>query len=694
MPALHSVRSAFLLLWRKREIEEVFKRLDWYRAELNLRTVAVINVKADNLLHNMNLLRSQNESLVQQADRQGNDIVEVVSINKSMLSTIESLAAILTRRNGETFTVSCETGIPSSIYKEPDVSSIKYVLEEKDEQAAVGNLIKGNGSAFVMRILNALHFREEDDRQETVAEAHQRTFQWIFDIHSIDDSFSDLAEWLKVGHGCYWINGKAGSGKSTLMKYIYQQQRTYQLLAQWSKSHRSKRLNLIIASFFFWNNGSELQKSYEGMFRSLLVQIMSRRPDLVPVLFPALSRHLLSKPSPNLHISLTELKAAFSKLTKVMDENTKLFILIDGVDEFAGDHLEISKLLLNVTKTKDIKILLSSRPIPACFQVFSQCPTLQVQDLTEGDILNYIEDELISNELMQEKEMLERGFSDFILSSLIEKAAGVFLWIVLVANDLLTGLANYDSKEDLMKRIDRLPSDLEKLYDHLFTSLDIQYRAEASLLFQLVMRSVQVQKAHLTVLQLQFAEASSPERLIPDAMFSFPPGMEAVMIKSMEGRLRSRCRGLLESQQKRMSHQRDPWVTFLHRTVQEYFNNHLVWEKVIALNPKSLNELDELLIASCIRDMKQRHPKGDDIENWRAVLDFESCLEYSSKVAQRGGTFHEAYCELALTILIQYCHEIDPTIKLRPTTATFWRDGLVTDFQRMTASAELHNPNC
>lgn len=32
--------------------------------------------------------------------------------------------------------------------------------------------------------------------------------------------WNDFVAWLEEGDGLYWIAGKAGSGKSTLMKYI------------------------------------------------------------------------------------------------------------------------------------------------------------------------------------------------------------------------------------------------------------------------------------------------------------------------------------------------------------------------------------------------------------------------------------------------------------------------------------------
>jgi ABC-type thiamine transport system ATPase subunit len=52
-----------------------------------------------------------------------------------------------------------------------------------------------------------------DNREERILEAHEKTFRWIF-------KDSPFKHWLesKTGSNLFWISGKAGSGKSTLMK--------------------------------------------------------------------------------------------------------------------------------------------------------------------------------------------------------------------------------------------------------------------------------------------------------------------------------------------------------------------------------------------------------------------------------------------------------------------------------------------
>jgi hypothetical protein len=80
-------------------------------------------------------------------------------------------------------------------------------------------------------ILDSLLFPSIVERFEEVAEAHERTFQWIFQNLSIipdeelqdepQRQWSDFTHWPRHDGGVYWINGKAASGKSTLTKYIF-----------------------------------------------------------------------------------------------------------------------------------------------------------------------------------------------------------------------------------------------------------------------------------------------------------------------------------------------------------------------------------------------------------------------------------------------------------------------------------------
>ena len=142
-------------------------------------------------------------------------------------------------------------------------------------------------------IINSLFYPDIFSRQEMVDnqfDGIENSYDWIFDepqTHrrgSIDSNSSqslvpqwdDFAHWLKSGHGVYWINGKAGSGKSTLMNCICTHSRRLELLGEWCSSRR-----LLTPTFFFWNAGSNQQKTIDGLLRSLIYQMLTECRELI-----------------------------------------------------------------------------------------------------------------------------------------------------------------------------------------------------------------------------------------------------------------------------------------------------------------------------------------------------------------------------------------------------------------------------
>ena len=151
--------------------------------------------------------------------------------------------------------------------------------------------------------MRSLFYPEIYSRQEqieNVFDGIKGSYDWIFDnprkrgfdtftqanSHSPAPLWNDFASWLKSGHGVYWINGKAGSGKSTLMNHICSHSRRIELLQEWS-SHR----RLLTPSFFFWNSGSRQQKTIDGLLRSLIYQMLNECRQLITCFDVSYSSH-------------------------------------------------------------------------------------------------------------------------------------------------------------------------------------------------------------------------------------------------------------------------------------------------------------------------------------------------------------------------------------------------------------------
>jgi hypothetical protein len=153
------------------------------------------------------------------------------------------------------------------------------------------------------------------------------------------------------------------------MKYLNEDTRTIRALSDWAGRGSSK---LIIGTFFFWYAGTPLQKSQVGLLHSLPLDVLERRTELVQILFPDACRYILTEgASDGLELSYMELKKAFRILINSSLPGLKVFFIVDGIDEYDGDHDEICELLFEATTSDSIKILLSSCPIPSCVQAFS-----------------------------------------------------------------------------------------------------------------------------------------------------------------------------------------------------------------------------------------------------------------------------------------------------------------------------------
>lgn len=455
------------------------------------------------------------------------------------------------------------------------------------------------GNPVLKKVLDCLYFRQMTDRLEEITLVHRKTFAWIFCNPSAEHKpWSNFVDWLEHGTGCYWIGGKAGSGKSTLMKYIHRDVRTRRALEIWAGKKR-----LVIPSFFFWNLGSSLQKTQKGLLRSLLFDLLNQHQELIPSLFPGLCRTIATHGENDLaEPSFIELKNAFTNLARLKSDSLAVCFFIDGIDEYDGDHEELIELLDSISSpsSSHVKVVLSSRPIPACVAAFSGYAKLYLHDLTYNDMRLYVEDKIGRHPHMLIMKREDSIAAAELMTDITDKASGVFLWVSLAVKSLIHGFHNFDRVSDLRRRLEELPADLERLYDHMLQAMSPLYRQQASHLFQILMASTIVQgEDPLTLLQLSFAEEEDLEIAVNAPFGPLPAMVKASRCDAVEGRLRSRCCGLIEAQDKRGSR----CVGFLHRTVVEYLRLDKNWDNIRNLAMRGFDPHTALL-SSCLYDLK------------------------------------------------------------------------------------------
>ena len=212
---------------------------------------------------------------------------------------------------------------------------------------------------FAQAFIDRLSFEGIYARECQIVEAYGTTFQWLFKADKAKSRlWNNFTEWLKSGNGIYWINGKAGSGKSTLVKYIAQHKDTLLHLRTWSQQKKP-----IIPKFFFWGAGAPLEKSVVGMFRSLTMQILRRAPHLIEEAVASLGFDRgdfeLNFPVP---WDINAFASVLQHLAFRLKSTHNICFILDGLDEVEGGSNDGEMLLGNIkaiVQADNVKTLVS-----------------------------------------------------------------------------------------------------------------------------------------------------------------------------------------------------------------------------------------------------------------------------------------------------------------------------------------------
>lgn len=427
------------------------------------------------------------------------------------------------------------------------------------------------------------------------------------------------------------MTGVPGSGKSTLMKYIYDSAQTTESLKIWAGSAR-----LVQASFFFWNSGTPLQKTHSGLLRSLLYEALNNDRELIPDIMDSTLQDTPDRKA-RTDWSYPRLKQGFDALVKQASPDRKIFFLIDGLDELEGDHDILVDLLQGLSQLPFVKVCLSSRPWIVFEEAYSSGPRLRLHHLTYKDIQRYAYDNLKSNPKVCH--IAERFGSHFdaLVEEIVVKARGVFLWVRLVVESLFRGLRNRDTIGDLQWRLKTLPNDLEKLYDHLLSQIEPLYTTDSYRLIQMCIQS----KVELSLLQLSFA-METQESVIKSPVTSISAQEVIERSDTIRTWLATKCAGLLEchpnyvqcraailvlpapvstSDMCNLKTLRGiPHVRLLHQSVADYFQQAAVQEKYCRLPDLSTFSLAENLLSSTLLALKS-FPGANWSESYSGIID-------------------------------------------------------------------------
>lgn len=337
-----------------------------------------------------------------------------------------------------------------------------------------------------------------------------------------------------------------------MLKFLHDNITVERHLSPWANG-----CTVLRAVCFFWAPGNTLQKSLGGLYRSLLFQLLDQAPNLMSEVVP--SRRWKAAQvygTQNMEWTESELRNAIRMCIEKIGSATKLLFLVDGLDEFEGTEEQREELidyLLSLSRYRNLKLCLSSRPWNIYTEAFQHFPQLKLEDLTYNDISAYVVSKLQSHRLFQYIERQDPGSADQLITSIIAKAAGVFLWVRLVVRDILRCLRDGDDLKQLHQRLAYIPADLDQYFIRMIESIEPEHRREASMLLQLALHK---ENYFTTVHPLRLVDISFVGERHED--FATAPSYnfgcldflerEALLARTLSTfrKLNSRCMGMLE----------------------------------------------------------------------------------------------------------------------------------------------------
>lgn len=358
------------------------------------------------------------------------------------------------------------------------------------------------------------------------------------------------------------------------MKFASEHENTLRTLEKWASP-----AEFYTASYYFWNQGSGMQKSQLGLFQSLLYQILRRVPNLIPHVCPDRSIHEVWE--------IAELKKTFQLIDDQKALDTKFCFFIDGLDEYDGEEEEVVEMITFLSSSRNIKICASSRFRSIFEENFGDLSRrLIIHNFTKGDMRKYVRQQLYGNSKFRDLKASDPARKE-IETLISTRAQGVWLWVFLVSRDLVHAINRNEGLTKLQKIVHQFPSDLEEYFRRIIQGVKPEYREEMARIF--LMTIDQVQPLPLFAFSLLDKENADTDYAVKARIRPIADEILSVKHHIWKSRIHNRCGDLLVVGDEPHPTSIGPAVDFLHRTVRDFlqdcYHDQLTKELVSDFNP-------------------------------------------------------------------------------------------------------------
>jgi WD40 repeat protein len=272
---------------------------------------------------------------------------------------------------------------------------------------------------------------------------------WLTEKHSFQD-------WRDSGSSkIYWLSANPASGKSVLAAHVI---------------NHLEDANLT-CSYFFFTRDSKSDSNLSNCLRSIAYQM-------------ALSNvyirdNFLSMVDESLQIAKDDFRAIWRKVFIGGIFRTVLyqpyFWVLDGLDECPDRH-ELIRKLGEIEQTYPLRIFVTSRPsvVPGNRSGLEEV-RMHVETISGEDSVDDIR--LLIEANMDQFPAKDDNARQDLIEKIIDKAAGCFLWVRLVVDEL----REVYSPKDVKRILDSVPAGMDALYSRILKNMEqAQYGKEVA----------------------------------------------------------------------------------------------------------------------------------------------------------------------------------------------------------------------
>ena len=393
--------------------------------------------------------------------------------------------------------------------------------------------------------------------------------------------------WLGHERGLFWIEGKPGSGKSTLMKSLSLQ-----------CQEQPKSTDDTTIAHFFSNRRTVFEQRFESLLMHVLLRLLGEHPSLFETMIDIVRGLVRSCECEITHVhwSSGSLKKCLMRIVTDGKQVAKVCLIVDALDECQDLSVrECVAFFEELSSSKHrigVKVCFSSRYVPEDMVTGSPSTSgFLLEDKNQTCIANYVKNRMSLTGMSQG---IGNGEKELEIE-ILRKADGIFLWVKIVLQELEIAHEDGATFAELRTILVAIPGKLSGLFQDLLEKIGDGFLTETNDMLALVLSA----RRPLLLAEFRLAFAFGRGSLF-ESQAAMRLSREIVQDDMvMKKRIRSRCGGIIEVRKYFLFEEAREELQFIHPSVKDFLLENTASTKILTQKDLILRG-HQMLLRSCI----------------------------------------------------------------------------------------------